>query len=300
MSELQNAELIEAWDTILFDKFLQFEHLLTVGLGHHGTKLFELYPPKVGAKILDFGCGLGDTTAKLATLVGEKGLVVGGDCAPRFIVAAKERHHQTTAQFVVMDGENESDLGGPYDAIYSRFGTMFFVNPVNGFRNLCQNLKPGGELHVVGWRKRQDNPFIYRAQQIAEKYIAEEDLAPDQITCGPGPFANAGADMVSDILHLAGFENVTFCRFDAPVCIGRSVEEAVLFTTTMGPAGEKIRLAEAKSTEKAGMMKTKIENDLRKEYEPLLGEKGIWLPSSAWLISGTKKRPSLSHLTAGI
>ena len=95
--------------------------------------------------------------------------------------------------------------------------------------------------------------------------------------------------MVSEILQTAGFDHVTFQRFDAKVCIGRSVEEAVAFTTTLGPAGEKIRLAEAKSTQAAGTMKAQIENDLATEFQPLLQENGIWLPSSTWIISAKRR-----------
>ena len=283
-----NAGLSKAWNTILYDKFLQWEPLLTTGLGQHGTRLVDAHPPAAGSSVLDVGCGWGDTTAVLAKLVGAEGKVVGVDIAPRFIEQARERYPGCT--FEVKDVEYESELGGPYDAVYARFGTMFFVNPVKGFKNMAGCLKPGGQMHIVVWRKRQDNPVFYTAQQVAERHIAEEDKSKDEVTCGPGPFANAGADMMSDILMKAGFSDVNFCRFDAPMQMGRSVDEAVTFTTTMGPAGESIRLAEAKSGEEAGAKRKQIEEELRAEYVPLdkPGE-GVWMNSSTWIITATKK-----------
>ena len=172
---------------------------------------------------------------------------------------------------------------------------MFFVSPVRGFKNMAAALKPGGKMHLAVWRKRSDNPFLYRAQQVAERHIAEEDKSKDEVTCGPGPFANAGADMMSDILQAAGFVDVSFCRFDAPMQLGRTVDEAVDFMTNMGPAGEAIRLAGAKAAAeggeaKAAEKKAQIAAELTQEYEGLAEQGGaVWLPSSTWIISATKK-----------
>ena len=87
-----NAGLIKAWDTVLFDKMTKYEGLLVEGLGAHGTKLIDAYPPAAGDSVLDCGCGWGDSTAYLASKVKEGGgMAVGVDCAPRFIEKAKEK-----------------------------------------------------------------------------------------------------------------------------------------------------------------------------------------------------------------
>jgi|GEM_PF-6351443 len=86
-----NADVIEAWNTVLFHKFTRYQHLLIQGLGQHGSKLFECYRPPPGARVVDIGCGMGDTTVRLAELVGSDGEVVGIDCAENFISTSQDR-----------------------------------------------------------------------------------------------------------------------------------------------------------------------------------------------------------------
>jgi ubiquinone/menaquinone biosynthesis C-methylase UbiE len=259
---------------------------LIEGLGQHGTELFRSHPPTLGAQILDVGCGFGDTSVTLGNLVGPEGRVVAVDCAPNFVEAALARakeHKVTNVECVIADVQQD-DLGGPFDAAYSRFGTMFFLSPVVALRNIRRALKPGGVLAMSVWRKRQDNPCFYTAQQTVERFIKEEDKATDQVTCGPGPFSMAGADMVSDQLMAAGFEDIHFQRFDAPMCIGKDIEEALSFARDLGPAGEAIRLADGKAAEE----KQKIEDALRESFAPYIQDDGVWATSSTWLITATR------------
>ena len=281
----ENADIIEAWNTVLFDKFCRYQHLLIEGLGKHGTKLFKTYPPKTASSILDIGCGFGDTSVKLAELTGPQGQVTAIDCAPNFIKAAQKRARDLNVENMncVVGDVQQDDLGGPYDAAYSRFGTMFFLSPVMALRNIRKSLKPGGRLAMSVWRKRQDNPCFYTAQVTVERFIKEEDKADDQVTCGPGPFSMAGPDMVSDQLLAAGFESIQFQRFDAPMCIGNDIEEALAFARDLGPAGEAIRLA----SDKAEHEKQAIEDSLRESFTPYVQDDGIWATSSTWLITAT-------------
>lgn len=280
--ERPNAGTIEAWNTILFEKFKRYERVLIEGLGQHGSRLFECYPPADGSRILDVGCGFGDTVVRLRELVGEAGSVVGVDCADNFIAAAKERAKgaNVRAEFRCCDVQFD-DLGGPYDAAYARFGTMFFDSPVAALCNIRKSLVPGGTLNMSVWRKRQDNPCFYVAQQVVEQFIQEEDKATDQVTCGPGPFSMAGPDMVSDQLLAAGFVEPQFTRFDAPLCMGASIDEALAMARDIGPAGESLRLAD----KKASHLKAQIEQALRDALAPFVRDDGIWATSSTWLIS---------------
>lgn len=281
-AERPNAKTIEAWNTVLFDKFSRYERVLTEGLGLHGARLFEIFPPARGATLLDVGCGFGDTVVRLAKLVGEGGRVVGVDCAENFIAASRQRAKAQglTAEFICRDVQFD-DLGGPYDAAYARFGTMFFDSPVAALRNIRKSIKSGGTLNMSVWRKRQDNPCFYVAQQVVERFIEEADKATDQVTCGPGPFSMAGPDMVSDQLLAAGFVEPQFVRFDAPMCMGADIDEALRIARDIGPAGESIRLA----SQKASSLATEIEQALREAFIPFQKQDGVWATSSTWLIS---------------
>lgn len=280
-----NAPIIEAWNTILFEKFVRYQHLLIDGLGQHGSQLFERYPPQEGWRVLDVGCGMGDTTAQIAEMVGPEGEVVGVDCAQNFIDVAKAHAASQPGvvkppRFLTADVQLD-DLGGPYDAAYSRFGTMFFTMPVAALRNIRKSLKPGGQLAMSVWRKRQDNPCFWVAQQTVERFIDESDKATDEITCGPGPFSMAGPDMVSDQLMAAGFTDVQFLRFDAPLCIGKTQDEALRFALDLGPAGETMRLAR----EKAAHLTGEIEAAMRESFEQFKRDDGYWAISSTWLVT---------------
>src|SRR5215212_9584849 len=103
-----NEEAVEAWNGVLFDRFLQYRHIFTTGLGRHGDAAMALYPPPEGGRVLDIGCGFGDTTQQLAKLVGPRGEAVGIDAAERFIDKAIEEAEEAGAEnvrFIVGDPE---------------------------------------------------------------------------------------------------------------------------------------------------------------------------------------------------
>jgi ubiquinone/menaquinone biosynthesis C-methylase UbiE len=277
-----NAEAIEAWDGPLFERFVRFREVVTTGLGAHGERALELYPPAEGQRVLDIGCGFGDTTQRIAALVGERGEVVGVDAAPRFIEAARtEALAAGTANvsFAVADVQQEVP-DGPYQAAFSRFGTMFFANPVVALRNVRAALDPGARLVMVVWRSRIDNEWLYRAQTIVEK-IVERPQEYDEPTCGPGPFSMANADTTSDVLLHAGFEDVVLHRCELPIMIGRDVDQAIEMVTALGPAGEILRLA----GERASHLHGEVHQALREGLAELARDDGVWGTASTWIVS---------------
>src|SRR3954452_22800761 len=210
MATSSNAEATAAWDGPLFDRFVQFRPIVTTGLSSHGEKALQLYPPPVGAAVLDVGCGFGDATERIADMVGANGHAHGVDVAPRFIEAAKSEVKAANASFSVNDVQVD-DLGGPYDYVFSRFGVMFFDNPGAAMRNIRSHMSAGAQLVNVVWRIREDNAWMYEAQQVVEQMIGRPEEY-DQPTCGPGPFSMAGADTTSGILVGAGFTDISLTR----------------------------------------------------------------------------------------
>jgi ubiquinone/menaquinone biosynthesis C-methylase UbiE len=281
-----NREAIEAWNGVLFDKFLRFRHVLTEGLAHHGDAALKREPPAPGSHVLDIGCGFGDTTLWLGALVGPEGRAIGIDAAPRFIdIACKDATAAGCGNVAFRVADVECDaLGGPYALVFSRFGTMFFANPVGALANIRNALAPGGRLCMVVWRRREDNPVVYYAQQVVEARVAKADKG-DQVTCGPGPFSMASADLVSDQLIAAGFTRISFQRHDAPILIGHDMDDAIEFALSLGPAGEHLRPAGAAADKE----RPHLVAALREKFQPHLRPDGVWLPSSTWLVSAIRR-----------
>ncbi len=284
MSDADNAIPIEAWNTILFEKFCRFRYALTQGLSGHSDELFRLKPYPTGARVLDVGCGFGDTSQCIAAQVNPNGEAVGVDCSKNFIdIASREAAEASikNAKFFVADVQSEN-LRGPYDHAFSRFGTMFFNLPGLALRNIRRALVPGGELSMIVWRRREDNQWLHEAELRVRQIVpvvAHEET--EQVHCGPGPFSMAGPDMVSELLRGAGYEQITFTRYDADVCIGRTLDDAVEFALALGPAGEIIRLA----GEKGEMLRGKVVAALRETLSAHQRADGIWAGSSTWFVT---------------
>ena len=278
-----NAVIIEAWNTVLFDKFVRFKHLLISGLAGHsdevlGRKLFG-----AGTRVLDVGCGFGDSTLKIAAQIGPEGEAVGVDCASNFVNFATEEAKAAgvaNAKFFVADVQSES-LRGPYDHAFARFGTMFFNTPGAAMRNIGKALKPGGTFTQIVWRKREENPWLHEAElRVREIVPVVKHEDTDQVHCGPGPFSMAGPDMVSAMLKSAGFAGITFERFDTDICIGRNLDDAIEFAMALGPAGEIIRLAAAEGER----LKPQVVAALRETLGSYVKPNGVWAPSSTWIV----------------
>jgi ubiquinone/menaquinone biosynthesis C-methylase UbiE len=281
-AESANAEAIQAWDGPLYDRFVRFREIVTSGLGAHGERALQLFPPMPGQRVLDIGCGFGDTTQRIAGMVGPAGEAVGVDAAANFIDTARRETAELgldNARFEVVDVQS-GDLGGPYDMAFSRMGTMFFASPVAALRNVRQALVPGGRLAMVVWRRREDNDWIYRAQTIVEK-IVQRPEEYDEPTCGPGPFSMAGADTTTDILVHAGFTDIEVHRCDLPILVGRDVEQAIDLVMAIGPAGEILRLA----GDRAAHLHREVHEALRAGLADFEGPNGLTAPASTWIVS---------------
>ncbi|HWP09014.1 MAG TPA: class I SAM-dependent methyltransferase [Polyangiaceae bacterium] len=279
-----NAEAIQAWDGVLFEKFSRFRHILTTGLAGHSTEALRRHSPAEGARVLDLGCGFGDTTLEIAHAVGPAGSAVGVDAAVNFVEEATRGAREAGvkhARFFAADVQTE-DLGGPYDLVFSRFGVMFFASPVAALRNVRRSLAPGGSILFVVWRKREDNLWMHAAEEAVKPILpAVSHDNPNEPTCGPGPFSMAGADVVSSQLVAAGFGHITLERFDTDICIGKDLDDAVAFALTIGPAGEMIRLAAAKGIDETPRVTAAIKAAIAPYQRP----NGVFAPSSTWFVS---------------
>jgi len=279
---IDDTEFVRFWNEVLGPKFDRFRHILVGGLTHHSEAVFPKLPVRAGDRVLDVGCGWGDTSLKLAHLVGPTGTVVGVDCCDRFLAAARQDLAQSGLSNVrFMRGDAEITLPEEqFDFAFARFGTMFFANPVAGLRNMRKALKPGGRMVHIVWRDPQDNPWLSMAKDVVLRFLPPP--GDGARTCGPGPFSMADEPTVRRMMEAAGYADIGFERVDAPVLVGHDVADAIAFQLAIGPAGEVFReagaAAEARRPEIEAALTAAIEQQKR-------AAAGIVMDSSSWVIS---------------
>jgi SAM-dependent methyltransferase len=283
-----NAEATEAWNGPLYEIWIEYRDLVAEGIREHGEAALAANPPGAGDRVLDIGCGLGDTTARLAALVGAGGHVHGVDVAERMIetaIAEAAAAGVENVSFAARDVETTS-FADTFDYAFSRMGTMFFANPVAALRNVREALVPGGLLNMVVWRRKLDNEFMHRAERVVAEYLDEPEES-DVPRCGPGPFSMANADTVTDILVHAGYEHIALARHDLPYKIGDDLEHAIAFNMALGPAAEVLRMWGHRVDE----IRPRITADLRSALADYVVEGGaVVAPASTWAVTARAPR----------
>lgn len=274
-------EFVDFWNEILVPKFVRFKHVLVGGLTHHSAKVFPNLEVKEGDKVVDVGCGFGDTAIELARRVGPSGSVLGIDCCDGFLDYGRKDAKAAgvdNVRFIEADVQTYP-FEAEHDFCFSRFGTQFFENPVAALKNMRRGLKPGGVMTMIVWRTIDDNPWLGLPKNIVLQYLPPP--GEDARTCGPGPFSMADQEMVTKQLEIAGYTDIDFQRIDAPLMVGNSPDDAVDFQLALGPAGEVFREA----GDEAERRRSEIEAALKAELEKYETPEGIVLDSSSWKIT---------------
>lgn len=274
--------IVSFWNDVLAPKFVRYRHILEGGLSRHSEAVMPLLPVQVGDVALDVGCGFGDTAIALGQMVGTQGRVLGVDCCDAFLDIARTRPEKMFTPTVRFENRDaERDLGpAEFDFVFSRFGTMFFTNPVAGLRAMRRALKPGGRMAHIVWRQRSDNPWLVAARDVVWQFLPPPGA--DAQTCGPGPFSMADQDVTRAQMEAAGFTGIAFKRIDAKVLVGRDIADAIAFQLAIGPAGETFREAGAEGEAR----RPEIEAALSELFAGVIArEGGLWMDSSSWLIT---------------
>lgn len=276
-----NSEFVDFWNQVLVPKFVKYRHILVGGLTHHSAKILPSLEVGEGDKVVDVGCGFGDTAIEFARRVGPSGSVLGIDCCDGFLEFARaDAKAAGVENLVFAEGDAQSHRFEPvHDFCFSRFGTQFFENPVAGLRNMRTALRPGGVMTMIVWRTIDDNPWLGLPKEIVLRYLPPP--GDDARTCGPGPFSMADRDMVTRQLEIAGYADIEFERVDAPLMVGRTAEDAVEFQIALGPAGEVCREAGEAAERRRDDIDAALKSELSKYQTP----EGIVMASSSWKIS---------------
>jgi SAM-dependent methyltransferase len=272
-----NRAAADAWGGTLFERLRRVRHRVAAGVDGHSRFAFDAYPPPPGARALDVGCGFGDTTRRLAALVGT-GEAVGIDIAPPFIATAVEEAAEIGNLEYRLGDAQVSALGGPYDYVFSRLGLMFFADPHEAFANIRGAMRPGGRLCFVVWRRKEDNPWVGEVEKALDPFLGRP-REPD--AHGPGPFSMADPGVVTELLVDVGFEEIEFRRCDLPMPMGATLDEAVDLTMSLGAACEALRDA----GDRVDAVRPRIVSSIAAALEPFVAGSGVEPPSSTWTIS---------------
>lgn len=275
--EGSNAAQIEYWNGIAGEKWLRNQTILDAVLAPISAAAITAAQARKGEHVLDIGCGCGDTTLALGVHVGAEGHVTGVDISKPMLERARERARKTSLPlgFELADAATLEFADESIDLIFSRFGVMFFDDPVSAFSNLHKALKPNGRLSFVCWRPMKENGWIFHPLQAALSLVpAPEPTPPD----APGPFAFANPDRVSAILGRAGFHHITHTPFDAMLTLGRETDEALHFTMEIGPVSRLI-------AEQPADQKPIVRDAVRASLENIRTPDGIALSAACWIVS---------------
>jgi len=270
-----NAAQIEYWNSTAGETWASFQERLDRQLEPLGLAGMDMLAPKDGEHILDIGCGCGQTSLALAGRVGRQGAVTGVDISkPMLEVARKRPRPAADLQLAFRQVDAQSgDLGrGTFDAAFSRFGVMFFADPVAAFANIRAALKPGGRLVFVCWRPLDENPWMQAPLLAALPFLPPVE-PPDPTA--PGPFAFADPTRVRAILTKAGFAAVTIDPFDARVGSG-DLEATLKLALTVGPLGRALR----EQPQIAGDVTGAVRDALSRYLTP----DGVLMPAAVWIV----------------
>jgi SAM-dependent methyltransferase len=279
MSQIQsNAAQNKYWNETGGPRWVAMQEDLDAELRPFGEAAQSALGLPAGARVLDVGCGAGATSLMLVEQV-HPGEVLGVDISAPLLARARDRAVGVErVRFELADAQTFPFEPESFDAVFSRFGVMFFEEPVAAFRNLRRALRPGGRLGFVCWRALSENPSFSLPLQAALPFLTErlEPAKPGE----PGPFALASREHLANVLEGAGFEEIVIEAHDTKMIFAgrRDLDGAVERAFHLGPLG---RLREPLEP----AVREQVRSAVRAAFEPHHGASGVLLPAATWLVT---------------
>jgi SAM-dependent methyltransferase len=244
---MQNAAQIEFWNGDTGQNWVTHDALMETMLSPLGERVLDSLPVIPGAHALDIGCGCGHPTLSLARRIGPNGSVVGIDISQPMLAVAKTLADKAPSKsapvtFIKADAQTHRFSGKAFDLVFSRFGVMFFEDPVAAFRNIRSAMRPDGRLAFCCWQPRTVNPFMTVPAMAAMELLPPPPEMPPR---APGPFAFEDAGYVDSILSEAGFTTIDITPVSQPLIFGKglSAEEIIDRLVQIGPIAQMVREA---------------------------------------------------------
>ncbi|MFE5916710.1 class I SAM-dependent methyltransferase [Streptomyces sp. NPDC056468] len=236
--------------------------------------LIEAMPAGRTGQVLDVGCGTGGTTVTVARRLGPESHCVGIDISEPMITAARARaeREDTPVSFIHADAQEHVFEPATFDAVVSRFGVMFFSDPVRAFANLRGAARDGAALRFIVWRGPAENPFMTTAERAAAPFLPNLPVRqPDE----PGQFAFADSERVRRILTESGWSGIDIRPVEVPCTLPE--QELVRYFTRLGPVGQV--LPEADEQTRARVVET-----VRAAFDGFVHGTEVRFTSACWMI----------------
>lgn len=274
MSE-KNEDQKKFWNGPAGDGWVAGQESMDASMSFITDKLFSAANVQAGERVVDIGCGTGQTSLLAAEKVGDAGHVLGLDISEPMLAHARDRASsasQTNVAFTTGDAQVDR-FEADRTLVMSRFGVMFFEDPVAAFSNIHAHMKEGGRLCFACWQSPLANEWLLMPMQVARKHIPA-DSPPDPHA--PGPFAFADMERVKGILEEAGWSNVRHEGFSFDFPLGQTVDGAVSGLLERGPL--RSVLAEASDEIRAAVTEEVKSNVPEpKNGNPVCLEGAIWI-----------------------
>jgi SAM-dependent methyltransferase len=279
-----NAEQRSYWNQQAGPVWVDYQERLDRQIGPHGERALALLAALPGERVLDLGCGCGDSSLALAARVAPGGQVLGLDLSEPMLARARERAAAaglSNASFRAADAQTAALEPASFDAAFSRFGVMFFADPVAAFRNVRGALRPGGRLAFVCWRPVAENDWVLVPMAAAAPHLS---LPPPAAPDAPGPFSFGAAERVRGILEASGFEAIRIEAAELPMAPGGGdLDEAADTFLEVGPVASALREMKAD-----GELRKKVRLAVRASFEPHQHAGRVELGSAIWLVQARR------------